>query len=265
MKIDRQRVKDAFVEYTSNYDNSDGKIKLKIDHTYRVAAICEEIAHSLNLNKNDTDIAWLTGMLHDVGRFEQLKNYGTFSDADSIDHAKYGVQILFDMDKIADYVDIEQINANDCGKGELEMVRTAIWNHSAYRVEEGIDDKTKMFCDILRDADKIDIFKVNYDVPFEVIYNVTNEQLVNDEVTKEVMEAFCEHHAVLRSLKKTSVDHIVGHIALAYELVYPESYKIMKRQGYINRLLEFQSDNPKTRGQFEIINREMEDYIEKCL
>ena len=41
------------------------------------------------------DIAWLTGLLHDVGRFEQQRVYGTFTDADSIDHAKYGARILF--------------------------------------------------------------------------------------------------------------------------------------------------------------------------
>ena len=37
--VDRQRVMEAFADYTSHYDNSDGKIKLKIDHTYRVAAL----------------------------------------------------------------------------------------------------------------------------------------------------------------------------------------------------------------------------------
>ena len=33
----------------------------------------------------DVDLAWLIGLLHDVGRFEQLKRYGTFIDSQSID------------------------------------------------------------------------------------------------------------------------------------------------------------------------------------
>ena len=67
--VNRQRVKDAFAEYTSQYDNSDGKIKLKVDHTYRVAALCGRIAQSLGLTIEDVQLAWVIGMLHDVGRF----------------------------------------------------------------------------------------------------------------------------------------------------------------------------------------------------
>ena len=37
MVIDRERVKNTFAEYTSGYNATDPKIKLKIDHTYRVA------------------------------------------------------------------------------------------------------------------------------------------------------------------------------------------------------------------------------------
>ena len=91
MKISREHVKRVFQEYTDLYDSTDEKIRLKIYHTYRVAEICERIAQSLSLSKEDVDLAWLLGMLHDVGRFEQLKRYGTFSDAQSIDHAHFGV------------------------------------------------------------------------------------------------------------------------------------------------------------------------------
>ena len=105
MIIDRKNVEDTFKKYTDNYDTSDEKIKLKVDHTYRVAALSERIAISLGLDKADTDLAWLIGMLHDIGRFEQLKNYGTFSDADSIDHAHYGVELLLDEGLIWKFVD----------------------------------------------------------------------------------------------------------------------------------------------------------------
>ena len=87
MIIDRERVKNTFAEYTSGYNAADPKIKLKIDHTYRVAELCELIARDLNLDEYETDVAWLTGMLHDVGRFEQIKRYNTFNDAQSVDHA----------------------------------------------------------------------------------------------------------------------------------------------------------------------------------
>ena len=51
MIIDRERVKNTFAEYTSGYNATDPKIKLKIDHTYRVAELCELIARDLKLDE----------------------------------------------------------------------------------------------------------------------------------------------------------------------------------------------------------------------
>ena len=105
MIIDRERVKNTFAEYTSGYNATDPKIKLKIDHTYRVAELCELIARDLKLDEYETDVAWLTGMLHDVGRFEQIRRYNTFNDAQSVDHANFGANLLFKEGLIDTYVD----------------------------------------------------------------------------------------------------------------------------------------------------------------
>lgn len=280
MTIDRKKVKNVFKKYTDNYDTSDEKIKLKVDHTYRVAALSERIARSLGLGDDDTNLAWLIGMLHDIGRFEQLKNYGTFSDAESIDHAHYGVELLFEDGIIEKFVgenaakdlkgtkDLKETAVKSESEeketkeiSELDILRTAIWNHSAYRVEEGLTDRVKMFCNIIRDADKIDILKVNYDVTLEVIYDVTTEELKNSGVTDKVMKAFMEHHAVLRSLKKTPIDNLVGHAALVFELVYNESFKIVKEQGYIEKMLSYVSDNQDTVKKFEIMRNDMNKFL----
>ena len=245
-----------------------------------MAALSERIARSLGLGDDDTNLAWLIGMLHDIGRFEQLRNYGTFSDAESIDHAHYGVELLFEDGFIEKFVgenaakdlkgtkDLKETAVKSESEeketkeiSELDILRTAIWNHSAYRVEEGLTDRVKMFCNIIRDADKIDILKVNYDVTLEVIYDVTTEELKNSGVTDEVMKAFMEHHAVLRSLKKTPIDNLVGHAALVFELVYNESFKIVKEQGYIEKMLSYVSDNQDTVKKFEIMRNDMNKFL----
>lgn len=254
MIIDRNHVKNTFAEYVSHYNEKDEKVKLKIDHTYRVAELCDTIARSVKLSEKDIDLAWLCGMLHDIGRFEQIKNYGTFIDADSVDHALYGAKILFDDGKIGDY--LGQPSDELC-----DFLRKVISCHSAYRVPKEYDERTRMFANILRDADKIDILKVNVEVPLEEIYNVTTEELMNAEVTKEVMDSFGEGNAILRSLKKTPVDHVVGHISLVYELVYQISVKIVQEQGYLDKLMNFPSYNPRTRKQFEELRGMMQSYI----
>lgn len=252
MIIDKDKVKEVFDDYVKDYDSSDEKIKLKIEHTYRVSELCEKIARSLGLNDEEVNIAWLTGMLHDIGRFEQVKTYGTFNDFKSVNHAKLGAKILFNEGKIRDFIS---------DTTEDDLIKKVIENHNAYKLPEDISNRCKMFSNILRDADKIDIFKVNIIVPTEEVYNVTKEEVRNSQITEEVLENFRQNDTILRTLKKTAVDNIVGHISLLFGLVYDESVRIVEEQQYLNKMLEFKSENDITNKQFEEIREIVNEYI----
>lgn len=252
MQIHRQKALQAFADYVKNYNAEDPKVRLKIDHTYRVAGFCQKIAESLGLPQEDVDLAWFCGLLHDVGRFEQLRNYGTFIDAQSIDHAVYGAEILFDRGRIRDYVEDDS---------EDDLLRKVVSCHSAYRIPEEYDERTVLFANILRDADKVDILRVNVETPLEEIYNVSSEVLRREPVTPQVLQAFQEGHTVLRALKRTAVDNVVGHISLVYELVFPISLHMAADQGYLNQLMDFQSENPETIKDFESIRKRMKEYL----
>lgn len=286
MKINREHIKKTFQEYTDRYDSANPKIKLKIDHTYRVADLCEQIAQSLELSAAEVDLAWLSGMLHDVGRFEQLRRYNTFSDAQSIDHARFAVELLYDEGLIADYVpeisttelvadartwrSMGGVNESPTAQSEdmplsdiLQTLRIAIGEHSAYRIQKGLDERTRMFCQILRDADKVDIFRVICDTPMEEVYGFQTKDILRSAIAPEVMQAFYEHHAVLRKLKKCPADYIVAHGSLTFELVYPESLRIAKEQGYLKQMMSFQSENPDTAEIFEDLRKDLNGYLEE--
>lgn len=256
MTLDRCRARQAFAAYAAHYNAEDPKVKLKIDHTYRVAALCERIAASLAFSQEEKDLAWLCGLLHDVGRFEQLRQYGTFNDAQSIDHAAMSAKVLFDEGHIREYLD-------DADQDDL--LRTAVAWHSAYRLPEGLDDRTLQFCQILRDADKIDILRVNVEVPMEEIYNVTTAELRQSPVTPAVLQAFYEHHCVLRALKQYPADNAVGHSSLVFELCYPESLRAVAEQGWLWKLLNFPTDNPETAAAFASMRAEMQRWLQEKL
>ena len=133
--------------------------------------------------------------------------------------------------------------------------------HSAFRLPDSLDERTQRLCQILRDADKIDILRVNVETPMEEIYNVTTAQLRQSPVTPAVMDAFYEHHCVLHSLKKWPADNAVGHASLVFELCYPESLRIVDEQGWLWRLLAFKTDNPDTARAFEKITAEMKRWL----
>lgn len=257
IQIDKKVICRAFKLYTDKYDASDEKIKLKIDHTYRVADFSEQIANSIGLDAYDTALAWTIGMLHDIGRFEQVRRYGTFMDAESVDHANFGADLLF-KDQLIDFFFPEE----DKLKPEFALIELAIRQHNRYRVEDGISERELLFCNIIRDADKIDIFRVNVETPIEAIYNVSTEELKSAPVAEAVMQSFFEEHCILRSLRQSAVDNIVGHISLVYELNFPISLSMVKEQGYIEKLMSFSSNNPLTQSQFEQIRNKMHLYLQ---
>ena len=275
--INRKNVINTFAEYVRNYDPSDEKIKLKIDHTYRVAGMCQRIAESLGLSEPDVDIAWLLGMLHDIGRFEQIRRFGTFNDAQSVDHAEFGADLLFKEGLIRKFAEgyYEECELARSGNEEAEQIiknnehhnkdtgllEMAIRQHNKYRVKEDLTERQRMFCDILRDADKVDIFKVNADIPMEIIYDVTTEELKNGIITKEVLESFYKKETVLKSVRRSAVDHIVGHISLLFELVYKESYRQAKEQGYVYKLLDFKSDVPEVNAEFGDMRKYVDEFL----
>ncbi len=253
LKIDREKVKKVFAEYVRHYDAEDPKIRLKILHTYKVSELCGEIAADLlrpaerqeeMTVRKDIDLAWLIGMLHDIGRFEQVRRYHTLLDAASVSHAALGVEILFEEGMLLRFITPEP------GDPDVGVLRSSIAFHSDYRLPDGLDERTRMFCQILRDADKIDIFRVNCETPLEEIYHITKEELMHAEISEDVMENFMRRQATPREIRKTPVDYLVGMISMAFELVYPISRKIAARQGYLDRLLDFPSENEKTRQQF---------------
>lgn len=252
MEINRVKAKKVFEDYVKNYNSNDEKIKLKIEHTFRVSELCEKIAKSIEMNDNDINIAWLTGLLHDIGRFEQVRRFGTFNDSKSIDHAKLGASILFDEGKIREFITDNK---------EDELIRKVIENHNEYRLPENISEREVLFSNILRDADKVDIFKVNALISAEEIYNVTEEELYNSEITEEVLENFKRKDTILRTLKKTAVDNVVGHISLIFGLVYDESIKIVKEQNYLNKILSFKSKNNVTNKQLDEIRSIVKQYM----
>lgn len=235
--MNREKIVKAFEEYAANYNMKDPNIYLKYIHTGQVAKNCESIAKSLGLTQEECNLAWEIGMLHDIGRFEQLRRFDTFNDAESIDHAKFGADLLFEEGLIEKF---DENGANN------DLIEKAVRYHSLYRIPKGLTEREMMFCQIIRDADKIDIYRANYETGVHVVYHVTEEELKNSGITLEVYEIFFEERAIPREIKKTVADNLVGHIALSFELVYQKSRELAFEQGFVWKLLDTEFHNQQT-------------------
>ena len=253
MAINRKEIKKVFETYTSNYDINDIKVKLKVDHTYRVASLCDKIAKSLNMNASDCDFAWMSGILHDIGRFEQLRRFSTFQDKDSVNHAALSADLLFNENLICEFTDEDEI--------DYSCMEKVIRYHNVLALPENQEEREHTFCDILRDADKIDILRVNCKTPRTEIYDLSEEEFAYSSITDAVFEDIISGRSVDRRNSRTGIDFILGHIAFVYGLNFEESVREVKRQGYLQKLLDFKSENPDTAEKMRQISVKINKYL----
>lgn len=252
IQIDRKKAKDAFDTYTANYNSDDIKIRLKIEHTYRVAEITEQIAKSLFQEKSYIDFAWLLGLLHDVGRFEQIKRFNTFNDEASVDHAELGADLLFGDGLIYDFFKKEDVSHwTKEDEKWLAIAQTAIRAHNKLKIPDDLDEETGCFCNLLRDGDKADIFRVLTEVPFEE--RTTGFIGIPGQVgaREEVMQYVYAHACVPRMTIRTEFETLISHACMGFELVYDATKEIVNKQGYLKTYLEWDPKNETEKKQLE--------------
>ena len=256
MWIDRKKVIRAFNDYVGEFDETDDMIRLKKLHTVKVANICEQIGASLGLDDFEVDLCWFIGMMHDIARFIQYAAFGTFNDAKSVDHAQLGCQLLFEeklLDAFLDYNDEDEVI--------LKLIENAVKWHSVYKLPPDLDETQRMYCNIIRDADKVDIFRVVCEEPVESVYCYTEDELLNSTISPEVTKAFYEHHAIRRDLRHTPLDFKVGFLALSFELVYERSRQIALEQGYLLRIIHENYRDETTALQLEEMKKEVKNNL----
>lgn len=251
--MDRERVSDAFTAYTGAYDVGNPRIALKIDHTHRVAELCDRIARGNGLDTHDVDLAWLLGMLHDIGRFEQVRRYDTFNDAISVSHAALGAELLFANDGTGTPLVRSFVEDGD----DDELIRTAIALHSAYQLPDGLDERTLMQCQMLRDADKLDIMGVNCLYPTRDIYGISDDEMRASEVSPACVDIFYQHRCLPRDVRRHPADIKLGHICFGWELVFDESRIIAREQGHLAQMLRYPWSREDTRQTFDAMREHM--------
>ncbi len=72
--IDMKKARTEFDRYLDGFDRNNEKITLKVVHTNEVVRCSREIARRMNLPQEDQKLAELIALLHDIGRFEQVRN-----------------------------------------------------------------------------------------------------------------------------------------------------------------------------------------------
>lgn len=251
--IDLVKAQKVFSDYTKKYNIANGRIRVKIAHTQRVVQNSKIIAEALGLDKEQIELAQLIGLLHDIGRFEQVKRYNTFSDRDSINHGKLGVEILFKDGLIREF--IEESNYD-------EIIKQAILIHNTKKVPENLEKTVDLQARIIRDADKVDIYYTLITEPIQDTYGC--DTMENDTIQEELVRQFRQEHYMDYSLRSNGAECLLSHIAYVFDFNYNASLKIIEENDYITKLANrFKFLNPNTDKTIQACAKMAKEYMKE--
>ena len=249
--ISIEHAKTAFDKFIQQFDVNDPKISLKIRHTYYVMDACEYLARSMNLDQINYDLAILIGLLHDIGRFEQLTRFNSYDD-NLISHAQCGIEVLFDQGHIRDFIETDKYD---------DIIYHAIKNHSAYAIADGLNEQQLLHAQIIRDADKIDNYRVKRDDTIEALLDMSAEELGTYEISNHIFDTFASHKTILKDERKTPMDMWVSFLALLFDFNFPASFQYILDYDYINAIVDrIPYRNPATIEKMEMVRKIAIDY-----
>ena len=120
------------------------------------------------------------------------------------------------------------------------------------------DPRTRLFCQLIRDADKTDIFRVVVMTPFEDLVGTGRSRFTDNPVASdEVMACVYAHQCVPRKLVKSVFDTTITNCCMAFDLELKVTRDIVKEQGYLLQLLQ-KGENERQMRQLEITKKEIE-------
>ncbi|MBI5633970.1 MAG: HD domain-containing protein [Nitrospirae bacterium] len=203
---------------------------LKELHSLKVSANMLSIAQTVLQNRNKVLIAEAIGLLHDIGRFPQYAQYRTFRDSDSINHGRLGAEVITEKNVLGTLPPHEQ-----------ELILDAVRFHNAYAIPEGLDPEKKFFLKMIRDADKLDIWRV-----FAEYYEKDSSERESaaglglpdrPEYSDNVLVCLTEKRLSRLSDLKTLNDFGIMQLSWVYDLNFPVSFRLAAERGHIDRII----------------------------
>lgn len=209
--------------------NQQRNFDIKKGHSFRVALLTGTIAGKANLDEEFKKLAYIAGLFHDIGRLPQFIKYNTFNDSVSADHAALSVEVAQ-----------KEGIFSELPPEFSEALCSAIFFHNKAEVPDNLAKATLTLANLLRDADKLDIFYVLCDY-YETRNNEPNPTLTWElpngfKISDEVAVALLPRKTVPKAAIKNQLDIKVFQMSWVYDLNFKASFRILSENRYIDRI-----------------------------
>ena len=219
-----------YARYVDSYREADGSLPrmmaLKLKHTGCVVKNAKLIAEGEAFDSETALVCEAAALLHDTGRYEQLKRYNTFRDSESVDHAVFSHDIVKEKGWLE-------------GVAQKDAILTAVLVHNRRDIPESEMDRLTLDAShTVRDADKLDIFRVLEDEMTNSDWRGDCRAFWNLPVTaapsKPVIDAIAQGRPVDYQNIKTLADFILIQVGwMISGLHYATSRRLCAERGHL--------------------------------
>ena len=231
------KLREWFDNYVAGFYGDDvyvnANLKLKEDHSRRTCDEMRYLVEELSLSNNQKRIAELIALLHDVGRFRQFVKYKTYNDARSIDHCLLSLEVLRET-KVLDEIE----------KEEKQLIEKAIEYHGQKWLPGGLDGECLLFSQLIRDADKLDVFYVVTESckqyrknPDE--FNLEVEFADVPRYSKQIVEDILRGRLVDYSRLRTLNDMKLLQLGWVYDVNFTATLKRIRQRRFLEQIIDF--------------------------
>ncbi|NOU61728.1 HD domain-containing protein [Marinifilum caeruleilacunae] len=216
---------------TSENDEIQFNIELKRNHSFNTVELLSDLMQEASVSETETLIARISALVHDVGRFEQLMNYETFSDTDHVNHIDLGISLLQSENVLSELDDDKK-----------EIVFECIRYHGVDVLPKSINENALTIAKLLRDADRIDALNIvsKYYSEYKSGTNKRLEMELADqpEISKKVYKAIVDEKVVSNKDVLTLNELKLHQMSWIYDLNFKKSFKIVSEKNYLKKMYE---------------------------
>ncbi|SFM29532.1 HD domain-containing protein [Methanolobus profundi] len=256
-KEDHLVFRNWFDEYVRSFYSDDPLVQqniiLKEEHSIRVCENASLIALSEKVDETNYSLAMTIALFHDIGRFEQFSKYRTFRDTESENHATLGVKVL----------KREGVLSN-ISREDRRTILLAIAEHNRFMITGNLDERTLFHAKLIRDADKLDIYKVLVD---QVNSNTTNPALYlgfpdTEEYSPEIVQEILDNKVASVKHVRTCNDMNLTRLAWVFDINFVETMKLLRERKYIDDLIATLPENDEILSLHAHLNEYMASVLE---
>lgn len=241
--MDFEKEIDIFHEHvTNNYEMSNELVVLKYNHTLMVTRIMALLCHKLKLSDEDINLALHIALFHDLGRFEEVKIRQEFNNI-KFDHAVYSNKVLFENGFINNF---------NIKESDYELIKKANYYHNKKDLGNDLDEREEFFCKLIRDADRMDIFRVLTEHYNNLFDGVSSDMLLEQFYNGETID--------IKDLK-TRGDRVLLRFGFVKLFSFPESNETLREIGFFEKYVESVRVKSENRELFEELVKEIRDIL----